>query len=346
MAPLLFLLLFLITVRPGVQSVKTVSKLSVQSGRSVTIPCLYDQEYKDHVKYWCKGGQWNHCTTLVRTDIPQRAGYVSITDNPTQQLFTVTMSYLQEGDSDYYWCAVEIDWAADDGAYLSLTVTRDSAGLSVWNNMVVGEEGGSVSFQYRYSDSLKDSEKKWCRILDQSSCLTAGRTQTSQHASVLIRDDRRGVLTVTVERLERKDTGWYWCTAGEEQFPVHITVKRKPPTQRPTTTTTTSTSQKQECLPSTTQQTAALTSGLCTDDTCIPNGTEENSNHRTVSSVILHVLLKSAVALVYFICTIIATLKIWTYCKQIRGGASESDGGRKRRRKRWKEEYVDAVMEM
>ncbi|XP_036374457.1 polymeric immunoglobulin receptor-like [Megalops cyprinoides] len=326
MAPLLFLLLFLSKVQPGVQSVKTVSKLSVQRGHSVTIPCLYNQEYRDHVKYWCKGEQWNHCTTVVRTDFPQRAGYVSITDSPAQKLFTVTMSYLQEGDSDYYWCGVEIDWAVDDGAYLHLTVTKGLAGLSVWNNMVVGEEGGRLSIQYRYGDSLRYSEKKWCRILDQSSCLTAGRTQTSQHASVLVSDDRRGVLTVTVRRLERKDTGWYWCTAGEEQFPVHITVTPpKPPTQRPTTTTTTSTSRKQKVLPSTTQQTAALTLGLCTDDTCIPSVTEENSNHRTVSSVILHVLLKSAVALVYITCTIIAALKIWTYCKQIRGGASESD---------------------
>ncbi|XP_036373681.1 CMRF35-like molecule 3 [Megalops cyprinoides] len=306
---------------------RTVSRLSVQMGGSVTIPCLYDQEYIYHVKYWCSGGDWNICKTLVRTDSPRIAGDVLIIDSPAQKVFTVTMRNLQEGDSGYYWCGVDIRGGADYGAYLYLTITRGSPGLSVLNNTVVGEEGGSVSIQCLYSDSLRDSVKMWCRIWDWSSCLTAGGTGISQHASVLVSDDRRGVLTVTVRRLERKDTGWYWCTAGEEQFPVHITVTPpKPPTQRPTTMTTTSFRTRRLGSPE------LLTTAL------IPNRSGENNPK---SSVILEVLLKSAVALVYTTCTTIAMLKIWIYCKQRRAGAL----GRYRRRKRWKEECTDAVME-
>ncbi|XP_036373585.1 polymeric immunoglobulin receptor-like [Megalops cyprinoides] len=288
----------------GIQRMKTVSRLSVKRGGSVTIPCFYDQKYKDHVKYWCKGSMWSLCSIIVRSTDPQRA-QVSITDDPAQQVFTVTLRNLEKWESGSYWCGVRVGWKAEDRANVHLNVNKGSVGLSVLNNTVVGEEGGSVSIQCLYSDSLRDSVKMWCRIWDRSSCLTAGGTGISQHASVLVSDDRRGVLTVTVRRLERKDTGWYWCTAGEEQFPVHITV-----THRNATTLVYETAQD------------------------------------VYGSVILYMLLKSAVALVYITCTVIATLKIWTYCKQSRGGSPGNDGEGKRRRKKRTEECADTVTKM
>uniref|UniRef100_A0A8C9W384 Immunoglobulin V-set domain-containing protein n=1 Tax=Scleropages formosus TaxID=113540 RepID=A0A8C9W384_SCLFO len=77
-------------------------------------------KYKHHVKYLCKGYIWSRCHTMVRTDSPQRKGKVSITDNPDQLVFTVTMRKLQETDSDWYWCG--IDWGSDDGVFLQLMV--------------------------------------------------------------------------------------------------------------------------------------------------------------------------------------------------------------------------------
>ncbi|XP_072566722.1 uncharacterized protein [Paramormyrops kingsleyae] len=104
------------------RSVRTVSWVSAERGGSVTIPCYYDQKYKHHVKYWCRGSNWNSCSTLARSDSNQPAGKVSISDDPTHLVFNVTMSNLQETDSDTYWCAVEIHGAADDGVYLQLIV--------------------------------------------------------------------------------------------------------------------------------------------------------------------------------------------------------------------------------
>ncbi|XP_029110342.1 CMRF35-like molecule 7 [Scleropages formosus] len=109
-------------VRKGIQSVRTRSWISAESGMSVTIRCHYDQKYKHHVKYWCKGYTWLHCTTIVRTDSPQSKGEVSIHDDPNQLVFNVTMRNLQEKDSDWYWCVVEIDWGSDDGVFLQLMV--------------------------------------------------------------------------------------------------------------------------------------------------------------------------------------------------------------------------------
>ncbi|XP_036373570.1 CMRF35-like molecule 9 [Megalops cyprinoides] len=269
MAPLLFLLLFFSGL-PGFHSVKTVSKVTVQRGGSVTIPCHYDQKYKDYVKYWCRGYSWPTCTVIARTDSTRRREDVSITDDPAQQVFTVTMRNLQERDSNKYWCAVKIKGfgTPDDKAPLFLTVSTGSPGLSVLNNTVVGEEGGSVSIQCLYSDSLKERGKKWCRSGDWSSCMTAGGTGISQHASVQISDDRRGEFNVTVRRLERKDTGWYWCTAGDTQVPVHISVVQPTGTQRAINSTSPPTT------PQTTFMTTSLSTGASTDSIASQTTTE------------------------------------------------------------------------
>ncbi|KPP60953.1 hypothetical protein Z043_121001 [Scleropages formosus] len=97
-----------LNVVSGVQSVWVENWLPAERGGSVTIPCHYNQIYKHHVKYWCKGFRWKSCSTMVRTDSPQSKGDVSITDDPNQLVFTVTMRNLQDKDSDTYWCAVEI----------------------------------------------------------------------------------------------------------------------------------------------------------------------------------------------------------------------------------------------
>ncbi|XP_072567739.1 polymeric immunoglobulin receptor-like [Paramormyrops kingsleyae] len=104
------------------RSVRTVSWVSAERGGSVTIPCYYDQKYKHHVKYWCRGSNWNSCSSLARSDSQQPDGKVSLSDDPTHLVFNVTMRNLQEKDSDTYWCAVEIHGAADDGLCLQLIV--------------------------------------------------------------------------------------------------------------------------------------------------------------------------------------------------------------------------------
>ncbi|KPP57732.1 polymeric immunoglobulin receptor-like, partial [Scleropages formosus] len=109
-------------VLAGGQRVWTESWMSAEGGGSVTVPCYYDQRYKHHVKYWCKGFIWELCSILVRTDSAPNKGDMSITDDPDRLVFTVTMRNLQEKDTDWYWCAVEIGDTADYGAFLPVIV--------------------------------------------------------------------------------------------------------------------------------------------------------------------------------------------------------------------------------
>ncbi|CAB1343630.1 unnamed protein product [Coregonus sp. 'balchen'] len=115
---------FFLTGLSGTQSVSTVSQVSVKRGGSITIPCLYGQIYRNHVKYWCRGSGWLSYSNVVRTDHPKTSGKTSISDDINQQMFTVTITKLSPSDSDYYWCIVEKE-CTDDGVGLQLSVTPD-----------------------------------------------------------------------------------------------------------------------------------------------------------------------------------------------------------------------------
>ncbi|XP_029110350.1 CMRF35-like molecule 8 [Scleropages formosus] len=113
-----------LTVTPAYLGVKTESWISALRGESVTIPCVYEMRYKHHVKYWCKGFRWESCSTMVRSDSPQRKGDMSITYDPDQLVFAVTIMNVQEKDAGTYWCGVEINGAVEDSTSLHLTGRR------------------------------------------------------------------------------------------------------------------------------------------------------------------------------------------------------------------------------
>ncbi len=98
--------------------------------------------------------------------------------------------------------------------------------MSVVNSSVSGHEGGDISVQCFYSSRYQNKVKQWCRYRDQS-CYTVGRTNTSQNSSVQISDDDddgRRSFTVLMTGLRRTDSGWYFCSVGDLQVPVQLTV--------------------------------------------------------------------------------------------------------------------------
>ncbi|XP_066508112.1 polymeric immunoglobulin receptor-like [Hoplias malabaricus] len=202
---------------PRSTSVKTLRNVAVKRGVSLTIPCFYDEQYKSNPKYWCKGYYWSSCGIVAHTNT---SGRTSVTDYPTQNMFTVELNSLQDSDSEYYWCAVEIKGGSDDGDYLYLTVSADPA-VSVNNSIVSGQEGSSVSVQCLYRTDYKNKQKRWCRFRDWS-CLT------SQNSAVQISDDGRGAVSVEMSGLKKSDAGWYWFSAGEVGVTVHLTVTERP----------------------------------------------------------------------------------------------------------------------
>ncbi|MFT7809361.1 uncharacterized protein LOC111860735 [Arapaima gigas] len=193
-----------VQLTPGLYNAE--NQLTIQRWWTLTIQCHYGEEYRDHVKYWCRMRTQSSCTTIVSTDAAERRGQVSIADDPAHHVFHITMRDLQMMDTDVYWCGVKTNNTELYMAPLNLTVTA----------------GGNVSIQSFYSEGNREQEKRWCRR--GSSCVTAEGSKTSQDRVHLDVDDRRCIFTVTVTRLESNDTGWYWITAGDQHLPVHISV--------------------------------------------------------------------------------------------------------------------------
>uniref|UniRef100_A0A3B4FVK0 Ig-like domain-containing protein n=1 Tax=Pundamilia nyererei TaxID=303518 RepID=A0A3B4FVK0_9CICH len=80
--------------------ITTVSKVSVEAGKSISIPCLYESQYIDHVKYLCEGHIWSSCRSSGSID-----GTTVTTHMRDPDVSTVTMTGLRSEDSGWYWCS-------------------------------------------------------------------------------------------------------------------------------------------------------------------------------------------------------------------------------------------------
>ncbi|XP_072566691.1 CMRF35-like molecule 8 isoform X2 [Paramormyrops kingsleyae] len=316
MVPLLFLLHIFFIRLPGGDSVRMFKYLTAQSGESLTIPCFYDQKYKDHVKYWCRGQLWSSCTIMTRTDSPQSSSKVSITDSPAQLVFHVIMRNLKTSDTGIYWCAVEIDGQKDDCKSLSIEVKGAWSVRTV--SWVPAERGGSVTIPCYYGQKYKHHVKYWCRGRDWYSCSTLARSDSNQPAGkVSISDDPTHlVFNVTMRNLQETDSDTYWCVveihvAADDGVYLQLIVMEAmavSPKQGELTTAL----QQTESFTSSTQQRDGLTSA-----TKHPKGwagtltSTTNENLNTIQSPrdhTWHFLLHAAVALVYLLCTGVAII--------------------------------------
>ncbi|KAL1281015.1 hypothetical protein QQF64_015615 [Cirrhinus molitorella] len=222
------------------------SSVSGHEGGNISVQCLYSSGYQKKVKQWCRYKD-KSCYTVGRTDTSQNSS-VQITDDDERRSFTVLMTGLRLTDSGWYFCSV-----GDRQVPVQLTITEDpqvpvltltkpkpgryqtfrgqpylriqcAPDVSVVSSSVSGHEGGDISVQCLYSSAYQNKVKQWCRYKDRS-CYTVGRTDTSQNSSVLISDDiGKRSFTVLMTGLRLTDSGWYFCSAGDLQISVQLTM--------------------------------------------------------------------------------------------------------------------------
>ncbi|XP_053343223.1 polymeric immunoglobulin receptor-like [Clarias gariepinus] len=198
--------------------------LSVVKSRvsgSVTVQCLYSAAYREKQKQWCRFKD-RSCNTVGKTDTSQNSA-VHISDN--ERSFSVEMRGLKKSDAGWYWCSAG-DLQVPVHLSVDMAEPRDPD-LSVVKSRVSGAEGGSVTVQCLYSAAYRNTQKYWCRFKD-GSCNTVGKTGTSQNSAVHISDNKRS-FSVEMRGLKKSDAGWYWCSAGDLQVPVHISVGDEAP---------------------------------------------------------------------------------------------------------------------
>ncbi|XP_062377852.1 uncharacterized protein LOC134066508 [Sardina pilchardus] len=147
-----------------------------------------------------------------------------MSDDPEQTVLTVTMRNVTESDQSWYGFNIEGSWQYEyKDVYISV---KDSPALYVPSQVETGYVDGSVTINCYHSNY---GEKKWCRIdgvcADRSSGIDGMRVDMST-------DAYNSVFKVIMTRLQLKHTGWYYCSVGDLQMPVHITVQQKTTTQR------------------------------------------------------------------------------------------------------------------
>uniref|UniRef100_A0A672IZQ3 Immunoglobulin subtype domain-containing protein n=1 Tax=Salarias fasciatus TaxID=181472 RepID=A0A672IZQ3_SALFA len=181
--------------------------LSVKAGRSLSIPCLYGTQYRNHVKYLCKGSRWRSCSYAIKTNERQKSKKFSISDDKDQRIFTVTMRELTNEDND--------------GEYFHLSVTTGPPILSVRDQKITGFIGENVSIEFHncISDRLQ-----WCRL---GGACVENPSGLMDGTRVIINKTGHKDFTVTLSGLKLESGGWYLCSSGEYQMPVHLSVYGK-----------------------------------------------------------------------------------------------------------------------
>ncbi|NP_001293030.1 polymeric immunoglobulin receptor-like 2.5 [Danio rerio] len=191
------------------------SRITIKPGGSVTIPCLYEKNPMQ-LKYWYSVNNPSNKFTNTKEE------NLSVIDHPDQSLFTVTMRNLQENQTGEYHCVVKtgVTGGVTYRVYLDIRYDPD---VSLKGRSLSGHEGGNVSVQCFYSSAYRNSQKQWCRYKDEK-CFTERKTDISQNSSVQISDDGESPFTVLMTGLTLSDSGWYFCSAGEQIIPVQLTI--------------------------------------------------------------------------------------------------------------------------
>ncbi|KAM9488544.1 polymeric immunoglobulin receptor-like isoform 2-T2 [Clarias gariepinus] len=215
MLELFILMIFFTVTLSDTGSVITVNKVSVQQEKSIIIPCFYKAQYVNAPKYLCFGKIWGLCKNVMEIN-PEK---VSISDDQTQHIFTVTIKNVTTSDSGLYWCSIEIH-GFDKKKEFKLNVSKATPELYVDHQMVTGYEGGHIVISCHHS-TMKP--QKWCKI--DGACVN---TNGSINGTVVQLSSMDRGFRVTMSELTMASTGWYWCSAGDEQMPVHITVQKNP----------------------------------------------------------------------------------------------------------------------
>ncbi|KAL7855502.1 hypothetical protein AOLI_G00191060 [Acnodon oligacanthus] len=81
-------------------------ELTCELGQNVSIQCHYNPELRNSVKFLCKGQNTLDCAErgVKITSEQPKMGPLSLSDDASAGVFTVTIAGLKEEDSGTYWC--------------------------------------------------------------------------------------------------------------------------------------------------------------------------------------------------------------------------------------------------
>ncbi|XP_035239533.1 CMRF35-like molecule 8 isoform X6 [Anguilla anguilla] len=209
-------------------------EVRVLVGDSVTVPCRYT-DYDENQKYWCKENIFRPCSDLVKTDGTTNDKRMSIRDNQTERVFSVTMKDLREEDDGWYQCGISIPiWFDEMSPSVYISVKKAATIPDLWGPVnVIGQASSSETIRCQYTADYTDSVKYWCKKAGEDGCSPVVNTENKEREDrTQIRDDpSKRQFLITISNLTAQDTGVYYCGArghsslGGNRVPVHLNVK-------------------------------------------------------------------------------------------------------------------------
>ncbi|KAK1172188.1 CMRF35-like molecule 8 [Acipenser oxyrinchus oxyrinchus] len=151
----------------------------------------------------------------------------------THSARSISLIVLQEVKESCCWGAVAFNSEMKLLLFLLLAAIPDASSLST-ESAFTGLVGGSVNVPCHYDVKYRDHVKYWCKGYQWTYCDILKQTDSTHHDSdkISISDDRTGgVFIVTMRRLDKEDTAWYWCAIklggtkeADQHFYLYLTV--------------------------------------------------------------------------------------------------------------------------
>ncbi|KAI5614561.1 polymeric immunoglobulin receptor-like isoform X2 [Silurus asotus] len=184
----------------------------------VLIKCKYNTEYKENLKYFCKGS-WPGCSDQIKTGVKNlwvTSGRFSLFDDTKSAEFSVMIRELTVEDTGTYHCGVDIYLGMDIYTPVELKVKEDlSYEKSISNTVHVGE---NLNISCKYPESLRNHSKFLCKGLQPAACVysesvTESRKDVNVGKFSLYDDRTEQIFTVSIRNVIEQDSGEYWCGA-------------------------------------------------------------------------------------------------------------------------------------
>ncbi|MXQ79588.1 hypothetical protein E5288_WYG007032 [Bos mutus] len=182
--------------------------------------CNYDNHYKDHPKYWCRGYFRDYCNIIAFT--PNSTDRVALRDTGNQLI--VTVSCLTKEDTGWYWCGIQRDFARDDMDFTELVVTDDRRAIT--NNFWSGQDlSGNKNRSCRASKVVHKADHS--RAMDTVCDSFQDVHSHHLHTDHGLRDHLHIQPFVPKEEKPKKQKGNQRNTLGDGET-VGITIKQTP----------------------------------------------------------------------------------------------------------------------
>ncbi|XP_029363800.1 CMRF35-like molecule 1 isoform X2 [Echeneis naucrates] len=182
---------------------------------SVSFSCPYESQYKNDLKYMCRGRQPSTCLEqAVITSTRTQEGRFTLSDEKESGRFTVNITSLTPKDSGPYLCGINTKPSLDNFVAFTLEVRE---WCCVTSKRLRGIVGRPLTMQCPYPPEHRTNKKFLCKGEHRSTCEVKVTSSGQTDPRLTLQDGGvSSFFSVTITELKVEDEGTYWCGSDYE----------------------------------------------------------------------------------------------------------------------------------